>query len=189
MFGWQASCGSQHHQLWRRRALQFLIQSHMAPSHGPPARTFTPFLPTGSLLHFSKLLIESSASLLHLAFQLPKRCGKGSLKAVLFPQNCMVRTHMGTAPGFKSQQESSSVAPTPTPPTITYTCQHSHIFPAFLGCHSMSGQAWPHGMEPTISKLSCRHCNQGEWPPNYVLSQSHSHLPCSKHGHSYLTYP
>ena len=91
---------------------------------------------------------------------------------------------MAATPGFKSQPQSSSAAPFPAPPTIGYTCQQSRIFPAFLGCHSNSRQVWPHGMEPTISKLSCRHCNQGEWPPNYVLSQSHSHLPCSKHGHS-----
>ena len=45
---------------------------------------FTPFLPTTSLLHSSKLLIESSASLLHLAFQLPKLCGRGSPKAAWF---------------------------------------------------------------------------------------------------------
>ena len=43
---------------------------------------FTPFLPAASLLHSSKLLRESSALLLHLAFQLdwaatvnPGRCG------------------------------------------------------------------------------------------------------------------
>ena len=35
---------------------------------------FTPFLPAASLLHSSKLLRESSALLLHLAFGLPKLC-------------------------------------------------------------------------------------------------------------------
>ena len=47
---------------------------------------------------------------------------------------------------------------------------------------------WPHGMEPIISKLSHRHCNQGELPPSYILGGSDSHPPGSKHGHSYLTY-
>ena len=43
--------------------------------------TLTPFLPAVSLLHSSKLLRESSALLLHLAFQLPRLCGKGSPRA------------------------------------------------------------------------------------------------------------
>ena len=45
---------------------------------------FTPFLPAASLLHSSKLLRESSASQLHLAFGLPKLRGKGSPKATWF---------------------------------------------------------------------------------------------------------
>ena len=95
---------------------------------------------------------------------------------------------MAATPAFKSQHQSSSAAPFPTPPTISYTCQNSCILPALLGCHSKSGQVWPHGMEPIISKLSCRPCNQGELPPSYILGGSHSHLPGSKQGHSYLTY-
>ena len=55
--------------------------------------------------------------------------------------------------------------PIPTPPTISYIYQHSRISPAFLGCHSKSRQAWPQGMEPIISKLSHRHCNQGNCFP------------------------
>ena len=96
---------------------------------------------------------------------------------------------MAAMPGFKSQHQSSSAAPFPIPPTISYTCQHSHILPALLGCHSKSGQVWPLGMEPIIFKLSRRCCNQGELPPSYVLGGSHFHPPSSKHGHSYLTYP
>ena len=95
---------------------------------------------------------------------------------------------VAAAPGFKSQRQSSSAAPFPTLPTISYTCQHSRILPAVLGCHSKSGQVGPHGMELIISKLSHRHCNQGELLPSYILGGSHSQLPGSKHGHSYLTY-
>ena len=95
---------------------------------------------------------------------------------------------MAAAPGFKSQRQSSSAAPFPTPPVISYTHQHSCVLPPLLGCHSQSGQVWPHGMEPIFSKLSCRHCNQGELLPSYILGGSHSHPPGSKHGHSYLTY-
>ena len=90
---------------------------------------------------------------------------------------------------FKSQHQSSSAAPFPTPPTISYTCQHPHILPALLSCHCKSGQVWPHGMEPIISKLSLRPCNQGELLPSYILGGIHSHPPGSKHGHSYLTHP
>ena len=95
---------------------------------------------------------------------------------------------MAAAPGFKSQRQSSSAAPFQTAPTISYTCQHSRIFPALLGCHSKSRQVWPHGMEPIFSELSRRFCNQGELLPNYILGGSHSHIPGSKHSHSYLTY-
>ena len=47
---------------------------------------------------------------------------------------------MAAAPGFKSQRQSSSAAPFLAPPTIGHSCQHS-------------GQVWPSGVEPMISKL------------------------------------
>ena len=79
--GWQASYGSQHHQLCHQD-LPFLIQTHVTPSHSWPTSKspFTPFLPTMSLLHSYKLLRESSAWLLHIAFMLPKLHGKESPK-------------------------------------------------------------------------------------------------------------
>ena len=43
---------------------------------------------------------------------------------------------MASMPGLKSPRQSSSAAPFPTPPTISYNCQHSCILPALLGCHS-----------------------------------------------------
>ena len=95
---------------------------------------------------------------------------------------------MAATSGFKSLHQSSSAAPFLTPLTISYTCQHSCILPAFQGCHSKSRQVWPHGMEPIISKFSHRRCNQRELLPSYMLGWSHSHPPGSKHGHSYLTY-
>ena len=96
---------------------------------------------------------------------------------------------MAAGPRFKSQCPSSFAAPFLTPPTVSYTCQHPCILPALLGCHSKSGQVWPHGLEPIISKLSRRPCNQVELLPSSTLGGSHSHLPGSKQGHSYLTYP
>ena len=99
------------------------------------------------------------------------------------------RPRVAAKPGFKSQRQSFSVAPFLTSPTIGHSCQHSRTFPALLGCHSKSGQLWPCGVEPIISKLLRRLCNQGELPPSYIMGWSHSHPPGSKHGHSCLTYP
>ena len=81
-----APCRSPHHQLcgWD---LQFLIQTRMAPP-GPPPSVLSPFLPATSLLHSSKLLRGSSASLLHLAFWLPKLSGKGNSKPRDSPLPC-----------------------------------------------------------------------------------------------------
>ena len=112
-----------------------------------------------------------------------------SLPSLLPPKPRGPLLGMAATPGFKSRCQSFSAAPFPTPPTISYTCQHSRILPALLGCHSKSGQVWPHGMEPIFSKLSGRCCNQGELLPSYILCGSHSYLPGSKLGHSYLTYP
>ena len=60
------------------------LKPHFTFSWPTSKSPFTPFLPAASLLHSSKLLRESSASLLHLAFQLPKLCGKGRPKATWF---------------------------------------------------------------------------------------------------------
>ena len=73
--------------------------------------------------------------------------------------------NMATTPGFKPQHQSSSAAPVPTPPTVSFTCQYSRILPASLGYHSKSGQVWPHGMEPIFSKPSHRCCNRGSCLP------------------------
>ena len=121
-------------------------------SHGtfswPASKSrFTPFLPARSVLHFSKLLRKSPASLLHLAFWLPKLRGKGTPKALCIPSR-VVLPCMAAMPGFKSQRQSFSAASFPTPPTVGYTCQPSHMFPAFLGCHSKYRQVWPHGVAP-----------------------------------------
>ena len=95
---------------------------------------------------------------------------------------------MAAGPRFKSQRPSSFAAPFPTPPIVSYTCQHPCILPALLRCHSKSGQVWPHGVEPIISKLSHRPCNQGEFLPSPTLGGIRFHPPGSKQGHSYLTY-
>ena len=127
---------------------------------------------------------------------LPKPHGKkehpratwSSLSSLLQNRVVLLSLSMAAMPRFKSQCQSSFAAQFPTPPTFSYTCQHPHILPALLGCHSKSGQTWPHGMEPVISRLSYRPCNQGELLPSPILDGIHSHPPGSKHGHSYLTY-
>ena len=105
------------------------------------------------------------------------------------PQNHVILFGMAAMPGFKSQLQSSSAVPFPTPPTVSYTYQHSLSFQLDCAATVSLGMCGPHGMEPILSKLSHRRCNQGELLPSYILGGSHSQLPGSKHGHSYLTYP
>ena len=88
---------------------------------------------------------------------------------------------MAAGPRFKSQCPSSFAASFPTPPTVSYTCQHPGILPALLGCHSKSGQVWPHGMEPIISKLSRRPCNQGELLPRPKMDVAQSRATAIYH--------
>ena len=137
-----------------------------SPKLPDPGSLSFPSEPRGTLLFYFRTTWPSSFS----------------LRTSWFPLS------MVAAPRFKSQRPSSFAAPFPTPPTVSYTCQHPCILPAFLSCHSKSGQVWPHGMEPIISKVSHRPCNQGELPPSPILGGSHSHPPGSKQGHSYLTY-
>ena len=64
---------------------------------------------------------------------------------------------------FKSQSQSSSAAPFPTPPTISYTCQHSHILPLFwaaivsLGRHGPMAwsQSSPSSHVSAVTRGSC----------------------------------
>ena len=54
-------------------------------------------------------------------------------------KRCLVHA----VPGFKYQRQSSSAAPFLTHPTTGYTCQHSCISPAFLGCIVSPGRCGP----------------------------------------------
>ena len=159
----------------------------MAPSHGPPARVLSPlFFPAKSLLlpkpHGKKKHSKTTWSS-------PIYSIRTAWFSAFFFRSLWPSLSMATVPGFKSQCPSSFAAPFLTPLTVSYTCQHPPIFPALLGCHSKSGQVWPHGMEPIISKLSRRPCNQGEFLSSPILGGIHSHPPVSKNGHSYLTHP
>ena len=70
---------------------------------------------------------------------------------------------MAATPGFKSQHQSSSAAPFPALPTIGHSCQHS-------------GQVWPCGVEPIISKLFWIPLQMPIWgpPPGCTLLHFHS---------------
>ena len=152
----------------------------------PRGPLYSPSEPCGPFPHF-RTTWPSSFSLRTSWFPLFTSEPRGLLLSP--PKPCGPPPSMAATPRFKSQCPSSFAAPFPTPPTISYICQHPHILPALLGCHSKSGQVWPHGMEPIISKLSSRPCNQGELLPSPILDGIHSHPPGSKHGHSYLTHP
>ena len=111
--------GSRHHQLCCCNNLQ-LIQSHVVPSRGPPARVLSP-------------LFFQAKSLL-----LPKPRGKRehpkavwsspfSAKAMWsspFSAKAMWSSPgIAAVPGFKSQRQSSSAAPFLTPSTISSSFQ------------------------------------------------------------------
>ena len=162
-----------------------LIQSHVAPSRGPPARVLSPlfFQAKSLLLPKPRGKREHPKAVWSSPFS-----AKAMWSAPFSAKAMWSSPGIAAVPGFKSQRQSSSAAPFLTPPTTSYTCQHPRILPAFVGCHIKSGQAWPYGMEPIFSKLSCRRCDQGELPPSYILGGSHSHPSGSKHGHSHLTY-
>ena len=157
---------------------------------------FSPFLPAVPLLHSSELLGESSALPLHLAFWFPKLCGKGSPKATWFSPYAKAAwsflswlLHLGLNPSANLPLHFQLLPQSATLVSLPIFFQLFWAAIAILGRHSNSGQAWPHGMEPIISKLLCRLCNQGELPPSYILGGSHSHPSGSKQVHSYLTYP
>ena len=68
----------------------------------------------------------------------PKPCGPNSR------QSCVV-TFLGMVAmtGFKFQRQSSSAAPFPTPPTISYTCQHSVYFQHYWAAIVSLGRCGP----------------------------------------------
>ena len=81
----------------------------------------------------------------------------------LLHQSCMVLFGMAAAPGFKSQCQSSSAAPFPIPPTISYTCQHSLFFQlywdAILSLDRCVPVAWsqssPRSHSGAVTRRSC----------------------------------
>ena len=133
----------------------------MAPSHGPPARVLSPlFFPAKSLLlpkpcgnnkehsktTWSSFLSSKTAwSSLFTSPKLhdplpspPKPPGPPSPSE---PRGPLSR--MAAAPGFKSQCPSSFAALFLTPPTISYTCQHSLFFQLYWAAIVSLGRCGP----------------------------------------------
>ena len=105
-------------------------QSRVAPSHNPPRRVLSPlFFPSKSLL-------------------LPKPHGKKEHPKATWSSLFSFRIvwssfYTAAMPGFKSQHQSPSAAPFPTPPTISYTCQHSLFFQLYWAAIVSPGRCGP----------------------------------------------
>ena len=158
--------------------------------HGP--LLFTPSEPRGPLLSPQNLVVLSCSLQNRVApYLLQNRMVSPSLQSHMVSfslQSHMVSPYLWL-PGLGLNP--SSHLPLQPISDSSYSQLHlpaSRILPALLGCHSKSGQVWPHGMEPIISKLSRRPCNQGELLPSPILGRIRFHPPGSKPGHSYLTY-
>ena len=122
----------------------------MAPSHGPPARVLSPlFFPAKSLL-------------------LPKPRGKKQLSKTSWSSLLSFKTawsspSMAAVPRFKSQRPSSSAAPFPTTPTISYTCLYSLFFQLYWAaivsprrCGPMAwSQSSPSSHASSVTRGSC----------------------------------
>ena len=138
--------GSRHHQPCGCCNLQ-LIQSHVAPSHGPTARVRSPlFFPEKSLLP------KPSGKKKHpkTTWSSPIHSFRTTWPSVLTspklhdplpsPPKPRGPLSMAATPSFKSQCLSSFAAPFPTPPTISYTCQHSLFFQLYWAARVSLGR-------------------------------------------------
>ena len=99
---------------------------------------------------------------------------------------------MAVAPGFKSQHQSSSIAPFPTLPTISYTASIPVLFQLYWAAILSPGRCGPMAwsqFSPSSRASAVTGLGGGALPPGYILDGSHFHPSSSKHGHSYLTYP
>ena len=90
---------------------------------------------------------------------------------------------------FKSQRQSSSAAPFPTPPTIGHSCQHSLFFQLYWAAIVSPGRCGPVVWSQSSPSSYTGSVTRGSWlSPSYILGGSHSHSPGSKQGYSCLTY-
>ena len=130
----------------------------MTPPHGPPARVLSPpFLPAVSLLHSSKLLRESSASLLHLAFQLPKLHGKGSPKASWFFLSWLLHLDLNPSTSLPLHPHFQLLPQSATPVTVPVFFQLFWAAVVSLGRHGpvVWSQSSPSSYTGAITRGCC----------------------------------
>ena len=111
-----------------------MLKSFRTPTdaHSP---SFSPLPSLGYCISGKEVEVRDSGSQHH---QLCCRHGVPTL-----PKPCDSPLGMAAAPGFKSQRQSSSAAPFPTPPTISYTCQHSLFFQLYWAAIVTLGRCGP----------------------------------------------
>ena len=162
--------GSRHHQLCGRCNLQ-LIQKHVAPCHGPPARVLSPFFfPQSQSLLLPKLRGKKKhpkntwSSLIHsIRTVWSSLFTPEALGTLPHFRTAWSSTSVAAAPRFKSQHPSSFAAPFPTPPTISYTCQHPIFFQLYWAvtvspgrCGPMAkSQSSPTSLSSSVTRGSC----------------------------------
>ena len=171
--------GSQHHQLCRHHNLQ-LIQSRVAPSHGPPARVLSPLFFPAKFLLLPKPCGDPKSLVLTLAQA--QRCPLRQ-SCVFLHLEWLPRLGLNPSTSLPLQPHSQLLLQSVIPVSIPVFFQ---LYWAAIVDPSRRGpRAWSRSFpsSPTSS------CNQGELLPTYLWGGSHSHLPGSKLGHSYLTYP
>ena len=137
--------------------------------------SFLPFSSRQSLSCFLSHVAKGST---------PKPCGPN-----LLCQSRVVLSIMAAAPGFKSQRQSSSAAPFPAPPTVSYTCQHSLFFQLYWAAIVSLGRcghmAWSQSSPSSHAGAGIR----GSCFPVTSWVEITPPLPGTKPGHSYLTHP
>ena len=75
---------------------------------------------------------------------------------------------VAAVPGFKSQRQSSSAAPFPTPPTVSYTCQHSLFSECYWAAIVSLGRCGP-----KVWSQSSPSSHAGAVTPGGLASQLH----------------
>ena len=72
---------------------------------------------------------------------------------------------MAAMPRFKSQRQSSSAAPFPTPPTISYTCQHFLSFQLYGAAIVSLGRCGPVAWRQSSPSAHAGPVNRGSYFP------------------------
>ena len=165
-------------------------------SHSPPVRVLSPLFflakpllllkPRGKKEHpkatWSSLLLQNHTV---LSYSLHQSC---VILSLLPPKPHGPSSGTAATPRFKSQSQSSSAAPFPTPPTISYTCQHYLFFQVNWVAIVSLGRRGPMAWSQSSPSSHIGAVTTGALPPSYILGGSHSQIPDSEHPHSYLTY-